>query len=349
MSIEEIKDKAVTLQDARDWIASTGDDPEEYNISIRAVNKPDGTFSNRITATPKRKKLSTERLTREDFVKASTFIENFTYIPPRKDFLVDLSVIQPTDEQLGKTDYKGGTDQTVERAMNSYAAAAEYIKEYRPREVLLAHTGDPIENVCNTSSQRDTNDLDLPHQLLAAYKLDLAGIKMVSPHAKSVVSAYVPSNHGRWRVGPKADGGDAHADFGIVIAKQLAHTLDEFSGFENVQIVWPDHLMESMTIHFPTVNVGLVHGHQAGGPDKMGDWWAKQSHGRMPTWDADALFVGHWHSYRAYQSGDARHVFVGPTNEPGSSWYSNLKGERSTAGMLAVSFIGKKWKFQEIL
>lgn len=28
------------------------------------------------------------------------------------------------------------------------------------REVVLAHTGDPIENVCNTSSQRDTNDMD---------------------------------------------------------------------------------------------------------------------------------------------------------------------------------------------
>ena len=148
----------------------------------------------------------------------------------------------------------------------------------------------------------------------------------------------------------KSDSGNSHADFGITNAKMIATTLSGMSGFEHVDVQIPENHMESMTVYTEAVNVGMVHGHQASGPDKLGDWWAKQDHGRMPTWDADVLFAGHWHSYRAYQSGDGRGVFVGPANEPGSSWYSNLKGERATSGMLAVSFTGpKSWCFQEIL
>jgi hypothetical protein len=348
-TVEAIRDRPVTMDDARSWLQASGDEPDDYNISIRAIAYGVDMFSNRMSASPKFKKSVTERVTKGDFENASKFIEGFTYIPAKKDFLIDVSVIQPTDDQIGKTDFKGGTDATVERVMNSYAAAAEYIKEYRPRQVILAHTGDPIENVCNTSSQRDTNDLDLPHQILTAYKLDLAGVKLLAPLVETLTAAYVPSNHGRFRLAGKQDVGDSHADFGITNAKSLAHNLESFGGFENVRVEWPDALMESMTVYTDTVNIGLVHGHQASSPERMGDWWKGQDHGRMPTWDADALFVGHWHSYRAYQSGDARHIFIGPANETGSSWWANLKGERSTSGMLAVSFSSTDWRYQQIL
>jgi predicted phosphodiesterase len=348
-TIEAVRDRPVTLQDAREWILASGDDPEEYDISIRSIAYGVDMFSNRMSATPKRGKNNEIKITQDDYDNASSFINNFTYIPAKKDFLVDSSIIVATDDQIGKTDFNGGSDSTIERVLNSYAEATEYLKEYRPRQTLIAHAGDPVENVCNTSSQRDTNDLDLPHQILAAYKVDLAGIKMLAPLTGELKSAYVPSNHGRFRAAMKQDSGNSHADFGITNAKQIAHTLEVFGGYDNVEILWPEALMESMTVYLDTVNVGITHGHQAGGPDKVGDWWAKQDHGRMPTWDADVLIAGHWHSYRAYQSGDKRWVFIGPANEPGSSWYTNLKGESSTSGMLAMSFVGKKWKFQEIL
>lgn len=348
-SVEAVRDRPVTLQDAREWIEASGDNPDEYDISIRSIAYGVDMFSNRMSATPKRGIKPGAGVTEEDYAEASKFIDGFTYVPAKKDFLVDSSVIVATDDQIGKTDFRGGSDSTIERVLNSYAEAAEYVKEYRPRQVLIAHAGDPIENVCNTPSQQSTNDLDLPHQILAAYKLDLAGIQMLAPLTAHLIGAYVPSNHGRFRSGLKQDSGDNHADFGITNAKQIHHTLEAFGGYDNVDIVWPEHLMESMTVHLDTVSVGITHGHQASGPDKIGDWWAKQDHGRMPTWDADVLIAGHWHSYRAYQSGDSRWVFVGPANEPGSSWYTNLKGERSTSGMLAMSFVGKRWKFQEIL
>ena len=347
-TVEAIRDRPVTLEDAREWIRASGDDPEDYNISIRSIAYGQDMFSNRMSANPKFKRM-VKLVDKVDYAKASTFIENFTYIPAKRDFLVDLSVLQPTDEQWGKTDFNGGSEQTLARIMQSYGGFAEYVKEYRPRQVLFAKTGDGIENTCNTSSQRDTNDLDLPHQILAMYKADLKGIQMIAPLVSDMTVAHVPSNHGRWRVGLKADGGDSHADFGITNAKAIAHTLEELAVFQNVKIVLPEPHMESLGVQMDTVKVGLVHGHQASGPDKLGDWWARQDHGRMPTWDADVLFAGHWHSYRAYESGDGRPLFVGPASDNGSSWFSNNRGERATAGMLAVSFAGKTWKYQEIL
>lgn len=347
-TVEAIRDRPVTLEDAREWIRASGDDPDDYNISIRSIAYGQDMFSNRMSANPKFKKML-KLVDKVDYEKASKFIEDFTYIPAKKDFLVDLSVLQPTDEQWGKTDFNGGSQQTLARIMQSYGGFAEYVQEYRPRQVLFAKTGDGIENTCSTSSQRDTNDLDLPHQILAMYKADLKGIQMIAPLVSDMVVAHVPSNHGRWRVGLKSDGGDSHADFGITNAKAIAHTLEELDVFSNVKIVLPEPHMESLGVQMNTIKIGLVHGHQSSGPDKLGEWWARQDHGRMPTWDADALFAGHWHSYRVYESGDGRPLFVGPASDNGSSWFSNVRGERATAGMLAVSFVGKQWKYQEIL
>ena len=346
-SVTAIRNRPVTLDDARAWISASGDNPDDYVLSIRAIAYGVDMFSNRMSATPKRGKAA-DPTSKIDYAAASKFIEGFTYIPARKDFLVDASILQPTDEQFGKTDFNGGTIETEERILNSYAGYADYVKEYRPRQVLFARTGDGIENFCSTPGQRDTNDLDLPHQLVQAFKTDLAGIRMIAPLVGELITAHVPSNHGRWRVGQKGDAGDAHADFGISNAKQIAIAL-EMGNFGNVSVRIPEPHMESMAVRLDTARIGLVHGHQAAGADKMGEWWKGQDHGRMPTWDCDYLFVGHWHQYRAYLSGDSRNVFIGPASDPGSSWFANLKGERSSSGMLALSLIGKKWKYQDIL
>jgi hypothetical protein len=178
-TFEAIRSRPVTLEDARDWIRSSGDDPDRFDISIRSIAYGHDMFSNRMSATPKKGlKPDAEVI---DYDKASKFVEDFTYIPASRDFLVDVSVLQPTDEQWGKTDFNGGSEQTLERILNSYAAFVEYAKEYKPRHILLAKTGDGIENTCSTGSQRDTNDLDVPHQLLAMYKADLKGLQMIAP------------------------------------------------------------------------------------------------------------------------------------------------------------------------
>lgn len=51
--IEAIRTRSVTLEDAREWIESTGDDPDDYVLSIRSIAYGEGLFSNRMSATPK--------------------------------------------------------------------------------------------------------------------------------------------------------------------------------------------------------------------------------------------------------------------------------------------------------
>jgi hypothetical protein len=278
-----------------------------------------------------------------DWAEATERIKSFTFIPAPKEFLSETAVIQPTDYQIGKTDVHGGTAQSTERALTSLSKFADIVKDRRPQNILIANTGDIIENFCNTSSQLSTNDLDLPNQVGHAFALELEAIKLLAPLADRVVYATVPSNHGQWRSGPKQNLGDTHADWGIVIARQLGSALGLNPLIDNVEVHIPNEHMESMAVQLGTTRIGLVHGHQKAKPEHLGDWWAGQDHGRMPTWDADILLAGHFHSMRLYQSGDGRWVFVGPSSDPGSSWYANLTGHTSVAGMLTFFTENGAW------
>jgi hypothetical protein len=277
-----------------------------------------------------------------DWSEATERIRTFDFVPSQKEFLTDVAVIQPTDYQIGKTDVNGGTAESTQRALQSIANFRAIVEDKRPREIVVANTGDIIENFCNTSSQLSTNDLDLPNQVAHAFALELEIIKQLAPLADTVTYATVPSNHGQWRSGPKQNLGDSHADWGIAVARQVAGAVS-LSSIDNVSVHIPVQHMESMTLQAGTSRIGLVHGHQKAKPESMGEWWAGQDHGRMPTWDADILLVGHFHSMRLYQSGDGRWVFVGPSSDPGSSWYSNLTGQSSVAGMLTFFTSNGAW------
>jgi len=346
VSAVRMADTAWGHDDWREFIRAKGQDPDTVTFQYGVTSNPTGGYWNKLlNVRPK----ADDAVASIDWEAARKFIEGFTYVPAKRDHLVDVSVLQPTDEQWGKTDFDGGTPETEERVLNSYSRFVDYIREYRPRKVLLARTGDGIENTCSTNSQRDTNDLDLPAMLVQHHRIDLVSLRMIAPEVPEVIDARVPSNHGRWRTGLKAEAGNPHADFGIAVGRMLETTQRELDVFPTVTFAFPDRLMESMSVNLGTVKVGLVHGHQVNGPDRLADWWTRQDHGRMPTWDADVLLAGHFHSYRKQQSGDKRWLFVGPASDPGSSWYSNLKGVRSTSGMLAVSFAGKRWCHEDIL
>lgn len=53
--VVERLDRKVTLQDARDWILSSGDDPDDYRYSVRSVAYGNGLWSNKMSAWPKAK------------------------------------------------------------------------------------------------------------------------------------------------------------------------------------------------------------------------------------------------------------------------------------------------------
>lgn len=287
-----------------------------------------------------------------DWSVGTDLIKNYSFEPfIREEHLAEAAIIQPSDYQVGKTDIGGGTAESTARALGSFARFAEFVKECRPQTILIANTGDIIENFCNTAAQPFTNDLDLPHQVAHAFNLEVAGIRILADLAPRIVYATVPSNHGQWRnaTGIKGSLGDSHADWGISIAEQVASALSLNESLSHVEVHAPPKYMESMSIDLGTTKVGLVHGHQVNNPEKLGDWWAGQDHGRMPTWNADILLVGHHHSFRSYQSGDGRWVFVGPSSDPGSAWYANLTGQRAVAGMLTMTVEKGAWGNLQIL
>lgn len=272
---------------------------------------------------------------------------SFTPIIPRENS--GTFVITPADMQIGKTDYNGGTRETLERVGASYAQAVEFVKDYRPEHIIIGQLGDSIENIYNVSSQRETNDLHLTDQVRVARRADLEGIKMLSPYAPKLTYAAVPSNHGTHRIGPKSPAGNSHDDWGIEIAEAIADVISNSAALGHVDVFIPELHEEALVIESSGTKIGMVHGHQAGSPDKIGQWWKGQSHGRRPVAEADILLVGHFHSLRVQHSGDARWILVSPASDPGSSWFTNATGESALSGMLSFTAKDGRWDNLKIL
>jgi hypothetical protein len=258
-------------------------------------------------------------------------------------------VICAADWQIGKTDINGGSQDTAEQILTSFARAADNASRFAPEEIVIIDAGDIVENLWNVPSQRATNDLGLPHQVEAAVRLMVAGIKMLAPLAPRIRYVAVPSNHGRSRVGYKAEAGDAHDDYGIAIAKIVRTALSLNDAFAHVEIVLPEPHLESIAIETCGSKIGVVHGHQASRPDGLADWWRGQALGNGPVADARILIAGHFHSLRMQTVGDDRTLFVCPSSDRGSSWYTNLKGESSRSGMLTFLTVDNEWGALEVL
>lgn len=252
-------------------------------------------------------------------------------------------VLIPTDFQIGKVDWNGGTQETVDQVMGSFARAGWFAVQNKPKEIVLIDAGDIVENIYSTSSQLGTNDLGLPHQVAAAFELMLAGIKLLAPLSPSLKYVCVPSNHGSHRLAPKSPAGAVHEDWGIMLAKIMRAAVKLSPDLAHVEIIIPDDYHDSLSFDTAETTIGVVHGHQTGSPDKIGDWWKGQSHGNMPTARARILITGHWHSLRVQQSGDARYIIVGAASDRGSSWFTNSRGERSDSGIVGFTTRRNDW------
>lgn len=346
--VTAIRDRPVTLDDARDWITASGDNPDDYVLSIRAIAYGQDLFSNRMSATPKHR--GRERINIADVTDLHAAID--TYRPVRQVTNTTSTatlVVCAADLQSGKTDFGLKSKDLAERVLQSFHRAAQIAAETEYAEIVIADLGDIVENINSTSSQRGTNDLAITEQIRLARRLMLEGIKLLAPLTPSLVYAAVPSNHGSVRIGPKQPENHVLDDYGIEIAEQLRDVCAESDRLSNVRVVIPAESYESLALETSGTTLGLAHGHQSQGADGLGKWWQGQSHGRMPLSLADIAIFGHFHSFRVQQSGDARWLMVGPASDNGSSWYTNKTGERSVAGMLTFVTSGGDWSDLRIL
>lgn len=338
--------KPATSNDVEDFLRERGLDPAEWDYTFRfsewEQSSKDGgvRILNAFRVAGRRKRPS------GGFKWEQAYTDHIRTLKLAQKGIIGRSeaiIAIPTDAQIGKTDWNGGTKETVDQLIQSFENIAAVAERTNPAEIVIIDAGDIIENIYNTSSQLATNDLSLPWQVTCAVEVILRGLEIIAPHTPKITYISVPSNHGSHRIGKQAAAGTVMDDWGLAIAKIIKIAAPQ------VNVVLPDDYHESVFYETCGTQLGVVHGHQANSPDRIGDWWKGQSHGNLPTARARILITGHWHSFRVQQSGDARWIFVAPASDRGSSWFTNVKGEQSQSGVLTFITQDNNWRDIQIL
>lgn len=337
-----------TVPQTRDHIESRmrarGFDPEKYaftyGFSEWEAQTPEGVqtlYSARASAT-ERKASAAAALSADEIIRA---IDEYVPLrgeasdaPAEGSFFFNFA-----DPQVGKTDLNGGSEETIARFMASLDHACAILDESPAEEIIWPDLGDGIENFCNTSSQRQTNDLNLVEQVRVLRRLQVEGLLRLSEYAP-VTHASVPSNHSQNRVGFQQPASTSHDDWGLEVQKQLEEIFETRETANPITFVSPAEHMESVAIDLVDgTRVGFVHGHRSNSQDGLERWWAGQALGRQPTYDADILFVGHFHNLSLRTVGDSRYIITAPSLDNGSSWFTVSRGNVATAGVLTTRVI----------
>jgi hypothetical protein len=246
-------------------------------------------------------------------------------------------VICPADFQIGKTGSRGGTKETIERVLNSYARIEEHLKKNPYGQILILDIGDVIESFSSTATynQLEGNDLSPMQQTDAAASLLWSLLKMASKYAP-VKMGSVASNHCQNRFNGQQVGKPGLDDWGIVILQQLKRLATEVG--LDVTFYVPNPYEEAFTID--VFNDGFhhlaaAHGHQAKRPENVPTWWRQMTFGNQPSISAASILVtGHFHHTRileagASHNGGSRWWIQASTSDAGSDWFARIAGEDS--------------------
>ena len=259
-----------------------------------------------------------------------------------KTFCIALS-----DWQIGKE----GTEQTIERWMDSIPKIKEQIKTLRKSETIdqlfIAGLGDIVEGCTGFYAQQEfTVELDYRQQQKVARRMAYTALKELVPMFDKTVVSFIAGNHGEPR-----NSGKSFTTFSdnrdIMLGEELAEIFKEAPAYKDkIDFIMPDSL--SITLDISDTVVTLVHGHQmrgGGNPQaKARTWLANQSLARSEIADSDLLLMGHYHFFSAYESDGKRLILQAPSLDSGSEWFDNTNGGRNSAGVLTLVIGGsEKW------
>ena len=215
--IAAIRYRPVTLQDARDWITSSGDNPDDYRLSIRAIAYGADLFSNRMSATP-----DLARKTKADQIDLPALyaeVAKTKRAPEPVGTRERTVVICWADIQTGKVDRLGDTKALLIRLDQKRVALEKYLRDANATHHVIADVGDIVEGFDNVASQVTTNDLSLMDQVDVAATEFWKTIRLSAKYAPTDVLS-IPSNHAQWRRG-KGLAGKPGDDWGLHISKRL--------------------------------------------------------------------------------------------------------------------------------
>lgn len=251
-------------------------------------------------------------------------------------------VVVISDMQIGKTDVRGGTKETVRVVRSAIARIALEAAAYD--EVAMVDCGDSTENFTNTVSQAQTCDMGLVEQIRTAQGVLADAVRQLAQACPSVTYVAVPSNHCQVRtgIGRSNRANIAADDYGLLIQSNIQMAMEGRPGYEGVSFAAPSPRLESLTVRAQDSTVmGVTHGHAAGSKGRVADWFRGQAFGCVAGMqDARVLLHGHWHSFSVQTVGDSRQIICAPTADPGSSWFQNASGESSKPALLTFELGG---------
>ena len=251
-------------------------------------------------------------------------------------------IVNLSDFQWGKVDERGGSAETLARSEAALAEVVHDLTENPVDEIVLVDPGDILEGTESAPNALGTNDLSTTQQVRIARRVFwrwIEGLSTLAPHFKVVG---VPSNHCRVRRGKNALG-DALDDWGIEIIAQLADiAAGNEEAFGHIEFIVPQEYQEHVLVTLIGGQVlGVAHGHQKGQPSQLSTW--VKATGRRGLQQADIVVVGHFHHLVVEAFGDEQWLFICPTMDPGSSWFTPSSGERSEPGVLTFSVDRRGW------
>lgn len=248
-------------------------------------------------------------------------------------------VIMLSDLQLGKTDHRGGTEETIARILSSYKSIEQQLKKGYER-IIIADMGDVVEGFSNAANEQQnfSNDLSIMQQVDLAATLIWELIKTCSKYTHNLTYATVASNHCQFRINKQQVGKPGLDDWGVVIAQQI-HRLAKETGTP-LKVLVPQHHDESLAFDVFDDEfhiIGLWHGHQAARPEGVPAWWEKQAFGSQPVAGASIGLTGHFHhlivkELGQHRNGGSRFWIQGKTQDAGSNWWRLNSGQDSQPG-----------------
>lgn len=238
-------------------------------------------------------------------------------------------VVCLADAQLGKDGPDAtGPDELESKYQRAVAKVAAKVKAQRPRVLVIADNGDPIEGITSSApNQIATNWLEFPDQLRAWQRRLTEAILTLSPYAAETLVVAVPSNHGEVR---NPSGKVGYGDHGIGIAQTVEEAFKLLAPQPGLSFHYPESKYEVVTyIDVEGTTLAFMHGHHAGTYDRIPQWVANQAASTRSRM-ADAKIVCHGHFHQpGYRWSRGREIVSCSMFDAGSAWFENRTGEFS--------------------
>lgn len=345
-----IRHRAVTMQDARDWLKASGDSPDDFHISVKSIAYGKDTFSNKMSAWPNLKKMAAAAASDEVVLEDFDPVECLRNLRAKTPILVPenlqtsgegVFVLSLNDTQFGK-DENGGTPATLARLDKYLGMAVARVMELRLigrslGTLVIIGGGDIIEGCTIYPNQSYNLDLSRRGQINTAVTAILDTIDSLALYFDRVVVLATRGNHGENRInGHKTtlyDNDDTMvfemARFATDRDPDLGHV--EYIIAEDEAGVFVDVAgWRLATTHGDVYGKGVAGATQ---DKKAQAWYKNMAAGRDPIGQADVLITHHFHHDKLSDWGACLWRQT-PAMDGGSEYFRQSTGEYSLPGML---------------